>query len=40
MSASSDVLALAKIEIDLNTIPLGKSVTFKWRGKPLFLRHR
>ena len=40
MSASSDVLALAKIEIDLNTIPVGKSVTFKWRGKPLFLRHR
>jgi len=40
MSASSDVLALAKIEIDLNNIPLGKSVTFKWRGKPLFLRHR
>lgn len=40
MSASADVLALAKIEINLNEIPEGKSVTFKWRGKPLFIRHR
>lgn len=40
MSASADVLALAKIEIKLSDIPEGKSVTFKWRGKPLFVRHR
>ncbi len=40
MSASKDVLAMSKIEINLNDIPVGKSVTFKWRGKPLFLRHR
>lgn len=40
MSASADVLALAKIEIKLGDIPEGKSVTFKWRGKPLFIRHR
>lgn len=40
MSASADVLAMAKIEIDLTTIPEGKSVVFKWRGKPLFVRHR
>lgn len=40
MSASADVLALAKIEIKLDEIPEGKSVTFKWRGKPLFIRHR
>lgn len=40
MSASADVLALAKIEINLNDIPEGKSMTFKWRGKPLFIRHR
>jgi len=40
MSASADVLALAKIEIKLDDIPEGKSVTFKWRGKPLFIRHR
>ncbi|XP_067617916.1 cytochrome b-c1 complex subunit Rieske, mitochondrial-like [Eurosta solidaginis] len=40
MSASADVLALAKIEIHLKDIPEGKSVTFKWRGNPLFIRHR
>lgn len=40
MSASADVLALAKIEIKLSEIPEGKSMTFKWRGKPLFIRHR
>lgn len=40
MSASADVLAVAQTEVDLNTIPPGKSVTLKWRGKPLFIRHR
>lgn len=40
MSASADVLALAKIEIKLGDIPEGKNMTFKWRGKPLFIRHR
>lgn len=40
MSASADVLALAKIEIKLDDVPEGKSVTFKWRGKPLFVKHR
>ena len=40
MSASADVLALAKIEVDLSAIPEGKNAIFKWRGKPLFVRHR
>jgi len=40
MGASADVLALAKIEIKLGDIPEGKNVTLKWRGKPLFVRHR
>lgn len=40
MSAGADVLALAKIEINLGDIPEGKNMTFKWRGKPLFVRHR
>jgi ubiquinol-cytochrome c reductase iron-sulfur subunit len=40
MSASADVLALAKIEVKLDAIPEGKNMTFKWRGKPLFVRHR
>ncbi|KAI9277827.1 cytochrome b-c1 complex subunit Rieske [Sporodiniella umbellata] len=40
MSASADVLALAKAEVDLESIPEGKNVTIKWRGKPVFIRHR
>lgn len=40
MAASADVLAMAKIEIKLSDIPEGKNMTFKWRGKPLFVRHR
>ncbi|GCB74006.1 cytochrome b-c1 complex subunit Rieske, mitochondrial [Scyliorhinus torazame] len=40
MSASADVLALSKIEVKLSEIPEGKNATFKWRGKPLFIRHR
>ena len=39
-SASADVLALAKLEIKLAQVPEGKNMTFKWRGKPLFVRHR
>ncbi|NXL33608.1 UCRI protein, partial [Glaucidium brasilianum] len=40
LSASADVLALSKIEVKLSDIPEGKNMTFKWRGKPLFVRHR
>lgn len=40
MAASADVLAMAKIEVKLADIPEGRNVTFKWRGKPLFIRHR
>ncbi|KAK4922350.1 Cytochrome b-c1 complex subunit Rieske, mitochondrial [Elasticomyces elasticus] len=40
MSASADVLAQAKVEIDLASIPVGKNVIVKWRGKPVFIRHR
>jgi len=40
MSASADVLALAKVEVDMNAIPEGKNVIIKWRGKPVFVRHR
>ena len=66
MSASADVLAMAKVEVDLNAIPEGKNVSIpftpglrgwkqsdgslntrhqpqviiKWRGKPVFIRHR
>ncbi|KAF8971434.1 ubiquinol-cytochrome c reductase iron-sulfur subunit [Flammula alnicola] len=40
MAASADVLALAKVEVDLATIPEGKNAIIKWRGKPVFIRHR
>jgi ubiquinol-cytochrome c reductase iron-sulfur subunit len=40
MSASADVLALASAEFDIGEIDLGKTITVKWRGKPVFIRHR
>ena len=40
LTPSADVLALAKAEVDLTAIPEGKNVTIKWRGKPVFIRHR
>lgn len=40
LSATKDVLALAKVEVKLNEIPPGKNAIIKWRGKPLFVRHR
>lgn len=40
MSASADVLARGSVEVDLDAIPLGESATIKWRGKPVFIRHR
>lgn len=40
LSASADVLALAKVEVDMAKIPEGKNVVVKWKGKPIFIRHR
>merc|ERR1719330_2313812 len=40
MSASADVLAMASAEFDLSEIDMGKTITVKWRGKPVFIRHR
>eukprot|EP00695_Tsukubamonas_globosa_P000942 TRINITY_DN188_c0_g1_i2.p2 TRINITY_DN188_c0_g1~~TRINITY_DN188_c0_g1_i2.p2 ORF type:complete len:201 (+),score=81.22 TRINITY_DN188_c0_g1_i2:155-757(+) len=40
MSASADVLALASAEVDLSNIAEGTAITVKWRGKPVFIRHR
>lgn len=40
MSASKDVLAMAKVEVDLSKIPEAKNIVVKWRGKPIFIRHR
>jgi len=35
-----DIQALAAVEIDLSEVPEGKTKTFEWRGKPIFVRHR
>lgn len=40
MNPDASVLALASIEVDLANIPVGQEVTIKWRGKPVFVRHR
>lgn len=40
MSATADVLALASAEFEIGEIPVGKTITVKWRGKPVFIRHR
>lgn len=40
MGAARDALSVGAIEIKLDEIPEGKCVTFEWRGKPLFVRHR
>jgi ubiquinol-cytochrome c reductase iron-sulfur subunit len=40
MNPSADTLALASIEFDLTKVPLGQEVAVKWRGKPVFVRHR
>lgn len=40
MSASADVLALASAEFDIGSVQEGTTITVKWRGKPVFIRHR
>lgn len=40
MNPSADVLALASTEVDLGAVEEGMSITVKWRGKPVFIRHR
>jgi ubiquinol-cytochrome c reductase iron-sulfur subunit len=40
MSATADVLALASAEFDVTNIAEGTTLTVKWRGKPVFIRHR
>ena len=40
MNPAADVLALASTEVDLSPIEEGQAITIKWRGKPVFVRHR
>uniref|UniRef100_A0A915PIA6 Cytochrome b-c1 complex subunit Rieske, mitochondrial n=1 Tax=Setaria digitata TaxID=48799 RepID=A0A915PIA6_9BILA len=36
----TDQIALGTTQIDLNQIPEGQCKTFRWRGKPVFVKHR
>lgn len=40
MNPAADTLALASVEVDLSAIGEGEAVIVKWRGKPIFIRHR
>ena len=40
MNPSADVLALGSTEVDLSQIEEGQEIKVKWRGKPVFIRHR
>ena len=40
MNPAADTLALASIEVDISALAEGQAITVKWRGKPVFIRHR
>jgi ubiquinol-cytochrome c reductase iron-sulfur subunit len=40
MNPDAAVLALASIEFDLAPLAEGQAVIIKWRGNPVFIRHR
>jgi len=40
MNPSGDTLALATIEFDVSRVLEGQQAVVKWRGKPVFVRHR
>ncbi|MGV6849372.1 MAG: ubiquinol-cytochrome c reductase iron-sulfur subunit [Marinibacterium sp.] len=40
MNPSADVQALSSIFVDMSGVEPGTQLTVKWRGKPVFIRHR
>ncbi len=40
MNPDASTLAAAATEVDLTNVAAGQIVTVKWRGKPVFVRHR
>ena len=40
LNPAADTLALSTVEVNVQPIQVGQAVTVKWRGKPLFVRHR
>ncbi len=40
LNPDASVKALSSVEVDLEPIEEGQSVTINWRGNPVFIRHR
>jgi len=40
MSPDASTVALASTEVDISAVPEGAIMTVKWRGRPVFVRHR
>ncbi|MEC8290117.1 MAG: ubiquinol-cytochrome c reductase iron-sulfur subunit, partial [Pseudomonadota bacterium] len=40
MNPAADTLALATVEVDISAIEEGQAIKVKWRGVPVFIRHR
>jgi ubiquinol-cytochrome c reductase iron-sulfur subunit len=40
MNPDASVLALSTVDVDLAPIAEGQGITVKWRGNPVFVRHR
>jgi len=40
LAPTADVLALASAEFEIDSIAEGTTLTVKWRGKPVFVKHR
>ncbi len=40
MNPDAGTLALAQIDVDVGPIAEGQSITARWRGRPIFVRHR
>ncbi|MGI6244464.1 MAG: ubiquinol-cytochrome c reductase iron-sulfur subunit [Pseudochelatococcus sp.] len=40
MNPDASTLALSSVEVDVGQVAEGQSITVKWRGKPVFIRHR
>lgn len=40
MNPDASTLSLSSVEVDIAAIPRGQILTVKWRGGPVFIRHR
>ena len=40
MNPDASVLALSTVDVDLSPVAEGQAITIKWRGNPVFVRHR